>query len=201
MYWHVGFLDKALKEFQKVLVLDPGNRLAQHRMAVMLVYQGKYEEGLRILRQIPRGFNPPLVTYHYAWALVLSGQGEEASTVIEKYLDSLPKDPGGLVTSVRAILRAKAGDKGGAEQDIRKAEQLGQGFGHFHHTAYNIAEAYALLHQPGPAVQWLRRVIDDGLPCYPLLANDHNLNNIRQDPEFVALMAELKDQWERWAAL
>jgi tetratricopeptide (TPR) repeat protein len=170
-------------------------------MGVMLVYQGKYEEGLRILRQVPREFNPPLVTYHYAWALVLSGQSEEASTVIEKYLDTLPKDPGGLVTSVRALLRAKAGDKRGALQDIKKAEQVGQGFGHFHHSAYNIAAAYALLRQPEPAVEWLRRVVDDGMPCYPLFEKDPSLDNLRQDPGFLALMAELKTQWERWKKL
>jgi tetratricopeptide (TPR) repeat protein len=200
VYWHIGLLDKALEEFRKVMELDPGNRLAQHRMGVMHVYQGEYEEGLRILRQVPREFNPPLVTYHYTWALVLSGQSEEASTVIEKYLATQPKDPGGLVTSVRALLRAKAGDKRGAEADIKKAAK-GEGFGHFHHAAYDIAEAYALLHQPEPAVEWLRRVVDDGMPCYPLLEKDPSLDNLRQDPRFLALMADLKSQWERWKKL
>jgi TolB-like protein len=201
VYWHIGLLDKSLEEFRKVLALDPGNRLAQHRMGAVLVYEGKYEEGLRILRQVPRGFNPSLVTYHFAWALVLSGRSAEASPVIEDYLRTNPQDPGGVVTGVRALLRAKAGDKRGAEEDIKRAEQLGQGFGHFHHTAYTIAEAYALLREPGPAVEWLQRVVDDGLPCYPLLANDPNLDNLRRDPGFLALMADLKAQWERWKAV
>jgi len=201
VYWHIGLLDRGLEEFRKVLAIDPGNRLAQDRMSMVLVYQGQYEEAVRILRQIPRDFNPSLETYHFVWALVLSGRSAEASPVIEEYLRTTPRDPGGVVTGVRALLRAKAGDKRGAEQDIKRAEQLGQGFGHFHHTAYSIATAYALLHEPGPAVQWLRRVIDDGLPCYPLLANDHNLDNVRQDPGFVALMEELKAQWERRKAV
>ena len=118
--------------------------------------------------------------------------------MIEDYLRNNPADRGGVVTGVRAILRAKAGDRPGAEGDIKRAERLGQGFGHFHHTAYSIASAYALLRQPGPAVEWLRRTIDDGLPCYPLLASDPNLNSLRQDPAFVALLTELKTQWERW---
>jgi serine/threonine protein kinase/tetratricopeptide (TPR) repeat protein len=201
VYWHIGVLDKALGEFRKVLALDPGNRLAEHRMAVVLVYQGKYEEGLRILRMVPREFNPSIVTYHFAWTLFLTGRSEEASTVIEDYLRRHPEDRGGVITGARALLRAKAGDRRGAEEDMRRAEQLGQGFGHFHHTAYSIAEAYALLRQPSLAVQWLRRATDDGLPCYPLLANDPNLDNLRQDPRFLALMVDLKAQWERWKAV
>jgi hypothetical protein len=63
-------------------------------------------------------------------------------------------------------------------QDIKRAEQLGQGFGHFHHTAYNSAASYALLRQLSLAVEWLRR-----------------------DPGFLALMADLKAQRERWKAV
>jgi eukaryotic-like serine/threonine-protein kinase len=200
-YWHIGLLDKALDEFRKVLAGDPGNRLAQSRMGQVLVYEGKYEEGLRITRQVPREFNPPLVTYFLGWTLLLSGRTAEASSVIEDYLRTTPRDPGGAVTSVRALLRAKAGDTRGAEEDIKRAEELGKGFGQFHHTAYNIAAAYALLHQPSLAVEWLRRAVGDGLPCYPLLASDPNLDNLRRDPGFLALMADLKAQWERWQAV
>jgi TolB-like protein len=201
VYWHIGILDKALEEFRKVLALDPGNRLAEHRMAVVLDYEGKYEEGLRMLRTVPREFNPSIVTYHFAWTLVLSGRSDEASTVVEDYLRTNPQDPGGVITGARALLRAKAGDRHGAEQDIKRAEQLGQGFGHFHHTAYSIAEAYALLRQPNLAVEWLRRAVNDGLPCYPLLASDPNLDNLRRDPRFLALMVDLKAQWKRWKAV
>jgi hypothetical protein len=168
---------------------------------VVLDYEGKYGEGLRILRTVPREFNPSIVTYHFAWTLVLSGRSEEASAVIDDYLRTNPQDPGGVITGARALLRAKAGNRRGAEEDIKRAEQLGQGFGHFHHTAYSIAEAYALLRQPRLAVDWLRRAVDDGLPCYPLLASDPMLDSLRQDPGFLALMVDLKAQWERWKAV
>jgi hypothetical protein len=102
---------------------------------------------------------------------------------------------------MRAILHAKAGRARAAEKDIARAVQVGEGFGHFHHTAHYIASAYALLRQPGPAVEWLRRAADDGFPCYPLFEKDPNLDNLRQDLGFMALMADLKAQWERWAAL
>jgi hypothetical protein len=139
-----------------------------------------------------------MLAANIAWDLLYLGRSEEASTVIEDYLKSSPGDPGGQVTAIRAILDAKKGDARRTEEDIRKAVALGKGFGHFHHTAYNIASAYALLRQPGPAVEWLRRAADDGFPCYPLFDKDPNLDNLRQDPGFLALMTELRPQWERW---
>ena len=35
------------------------------------------------------------------------------------------------------------------------AVERGKGFGHFHHTAYYIACAYALMNKPEQAIKWL----------------------------------------------
>jgi serine/threonine protein kinase len=201
VYWHIGLFEKAIEQFREAETIDPSNRMVRLAFGQMLMYQGHYEEGLRTIREVPREWQPAIWTSHVAWDLLYLGRTGEASTVIEDYLKSTPQDPGGLATGVRAILDAKNGDARRTEQDIQKAVALGEGYGHFHHTSYNIASAYALLHRPALAVQWLRTAIDDGLPCYPLLAHDPNLDNLRQDPGFLALVADLKAQWERWAAL
>ncbi len=143
-YFHIGMFEKAIEQFRETETIDPGNRHAQLWLGVVLTYQGRYEEGLRTIREVPREWNPAIWTYHVAWDLLYLGRSEEASTVIEDYLKTAPRDPGGLVTGVRAILHAKKGDARRTEEDIRKAVALGQGYGHFHHTAYNIASAYAL---------------------------------------------------------
>jgi hypothetical protein len=54
-----------------------------------------------------------------------------------------PSDEGGSLTTVRALLLAKTGETRDAERTICRAIELGTGFGHFHHTAYNIAATYA----------------------------------------------------------
>jgi eukaryotic-like serine/threonine-protein kinase len=195
---HIGLLGQAHEEFRKALALNPSNRIAQLQEAQAFGWEENYEEALRIHRQVPRDFNPSLWASIMSWTLLELGRDQEASSIIEEYLDAVPKDPGGVVTSTRAILHARAGQARAAEKDIARAVQVGEGFGHFHHTAHNIASAYALLRQPRPAVQWLRRAADTGLPCYPLFEKDPNLDNLRQDPSFVALMEELKAQWERW---
>jgi hypothetical protein len=119
---------------------------------------------------------------------------------MERYLQEHPEDPGGVVTSTRAILFAKAGNSAQAEADIRTAIEKGKGFIHFHHTAYNIASVYALLNAPDRAVHWLREAAETGWPCYPYFARDPNLDHIRSDPGFVAFMKQLKSQWERYRA-
>src|SRR5207245_2184515 len=122
VYLHVGFLDDANDEFQKALAIDPTDRLAEERIGVALVHQGKYQEALQLFRQIPSEQFPSLWHYHVAWALLHLHQDSEAAALIEQYLHQHPEDPGGLLTSARAFLRAKRGDVRGATQDIRRAE-------------------------------------------------------------------------------
>jgi len=197
IYLHLGLLDKAVDEFRRTLAIDPGNYGATRRIGLALVYQGRYEDGLRLIRQVPPESNQSLWNYQVAWALLYLGRNEEASALIERYLREHPEDRGGVVTSTRAILFAKTGNAERAEADIRTAIQNGKGFVHFHHTAYNIATVYALLRQPARAVYWLRQAADGGWPCYPYFERDPNLDRIRSDPEFVVFLKDLKSRWER----
>ena len=197
IYLHIGLLDSAIAEFRKTLALDPSQGFAQQRIGIALVYQGRYEEGLRTFREVLPAFNPTLWHYTVAWALLYLGKDAEALTLIEQYLRDNPEDRGGVATGARAILFAKRGDARRAEADIQTALKKGAGFGHFHHTAYSIAMAYALLHRPGPAVRYLRQAAAEGLPCYPCFANDPYLANLRNDSDFIAFLRELKAQWER----
>ncbi len=98
------------------------------------------------------------------------------------------------------VMLAKAGKEREAEETIQRAVEIGKGFGHFHHTAYNIASAYALLNKPEMAVKWLQAAADDGMPCYPLFESDANLNGLRKDERFITFMAKIQRQWERYNA-
>jgi hypothetical protein len=120
------------------------------------------------------------------------------SALVEDYLKTYTTDEGGAMTSIKAMLLAKAGKDREAEETIQHAIEIGKGFGHFHHTAYNIASAYALMNKPEQAVKWLQITADGGFPCYPLFENDATLNNVRKDERFIAFMGKLKQQWERY---
>ena len=197
IYLHRGLLDKAVAEFRATLAIDPANYGATRRLGIVLVYRGQYEEGLRQFREVPPESNQSLWNYQVAWGLLYLGREKEASDLMEQYLRAHPEDRGGVVTSARAILEVKRGEVSRAEADIRTAIEKGRGFIHFHHTAYNIASVYALLDKPARAMYWLRQTAVGGWPCYPYFARDPNLDPIRDDPEFVAFMKQLKAQWER----
>jgi tetratricopeptide (TPR) repeat protein len=200
VYFHIGLFDKAKEELDKTMAINPNNTLGRFRFGVIDSYRGRHEEALAAFKTIPRDVSPALLDRNVADVLFRLGRTEESAAVVEDYFKKYPTDEGGNVTSVKAMLLAKAGNEAEAEQAIQRAIEIGQGFGHFHHTAYNIASAYALLNRPDDAVKWLNVAADDGFPCYPYFETDRTLDNIRQDPGFVAFMTELKAQWEKYNA-
>ena len=153
------------------------------------------------MQQISRAVNPALVGHNTAMALLRLGRRDEAAALLVELLRDYPKDEGGVFSSVQALLAASAGNKTKAEGEIRNAIEKGKGFGHFHHTAYNIACAYSLMKNNEQAFNSLQAAADDGFPCYPMFENDPYLDHLRQDPRFVALIAKLKDQWEHYTKL
>ena len=198
---HVGLLDEALDELKKALATNPSNNLARFRVGEVLLFQGKHEQALAALRNVPADANPALVGHQIVFALFSLGRKEEAAATIEKFLKDYPADNRGLFTSLQAILAASDGQHREAEEKIQSAIERGKGFGHFHHTAYHIACAYAIMNKHEQAIKWLESVANDGFPCYVLFERDHNLDNLRQDARFQALLAKLKQQLEHYRAV
>jgi TolB-like protein/DNA-binding winged helix-turn-helix (wHTH) protein len=201
VYGHVGLLDEALGELQKAVATNPSNSLAQFRIGETFLFQGKYEQALSALRNIPGEANPSLVGYQSVWALFNLGRKDEAAIVLEQFLKEHPEDNRGLFTSLQAVFAASEGHERLAEDKIKLAIEKGKGFGHFHHTAYHIASAYALMHKPEQAIKWLEAAADVGFPCYPLFERDANLDNLRQDARFVAFLAKQRRQWEYYKSI
>ena len=199
VYLHIGLLDKGWQELQKALAINPGNTLARFRLGQIQMCRAKYEEAFQIFDTTPIEKNPGVGAYK-SNALFRLGRNEEAAVLIEQLLKDYPKDEGGLVTSVKAMMLAKAGKQHEAEVAIQHAVEIGRGFIHFHHTSYNIASAFALMHQPAPALKWLQVTAEEGFPNYPLFEGDANLDNLRKDPGFVSFMEKLKQQWEGYQA-
>lgn len=199
VYNHIGLLDKAEAEINKAVALDPANSGAQFRVGVNLLYQCRYDEALASFRE-SRKFNPPLWSYQVAHALLEQGKRDEAAATIAEARRNAEQDEGGLLTAIEAMLAAAAGDTVTAEEKIERAAELGKGYIHFHHTEYAIASAYALMNNRAAAMHWLQRAADEGFPCYPFFERDHNLDNLRQDPQFIAFMTNLKARWEGYRA-
>ena len=68
----------------------------------------------------------------------------------------------------------------------------------YHHLTYNIACLYALMGRSEESVKWLRKTAAEGFPSYALFERDAYLNRIRQAPEFIRFIEEMKAQNERY---
>jgi serine/threonine protein kinase len=201
IYLHIGMLDKGQQEIEKALAINPSNTLARYRLGVIDMCRAKYAEAFQIFNSTPLQQNPELLAFYTSNALFRLGRTVEASALIDRYFKdySQDKDKGGMVTSVKAMMLAKAGKNREAEATIQHAIGIGRGYAHFHHTSYNIASAYALMNEPEEAMKWLQVTADEGFPNYPLFEGDAQLDNLRKDPRFIAFMAQQKQQWEHFS--
>ena len=197
VYIHIGLFDKALEEFQKAVAINPNNVRALSFFGQTFLYQGKYEDALTAFRNIP-DYNPHMNGYQTAWALSQLGKKDEALSTLDKYLRDYPKDPAGTLVSMQAIIFASSGERAKAEERIKVAAEKDRDSLQFHHAAYNIGAAYALMNNPEQAVKWLQTAAEDGFPCYPVFEKDPNLNNIRQEHRFIEFMAKLRNQWNHY---
>jgi len=198
IYSHIGLHEKALEEVQKALELNPHDPETLSQLSYQFYYQQKYTEMLAVIENLPKDFGGSLAAGRIAEVLLRMGQVDEAEKRVDELLHKFPDNAN--TNSVAAIFFAFLGKKEVSEQKIEIAIKQGKNLGHFHHPAYNIGVAYALMNKHPEAIRWLKLTAEEGLPCYTLFANDPYLNNLRSDSEFKSLLETLKKQWEHFKA-
>ena len=198
VYGHIGLLDEALQTVKRAIEINPNNTMARFRVANYLAWQGKFDEAISAFKTVPTDVSPFLVERIRAEVYIQTGRLDEAEAIVDRYLETHPTDEGGSFTSVKALLLAKRGKKKEADEAIKRSAKTGKGLGHFHHSAYNIASAYAVLNEPDEAVKWLEVTADDGFPCYTYFAIDPNLANLRANARFIDFMSAQERQWKRF---
>ena len=196
VYNHVGAFDEAMHELETAVASNPGNSLARFRIGETLLFQGKYEEALASLRGVPNQTNPALVGHQTVWALFNLGRKDEADATLKQFMADHPDVNSSLLDSIQALMAATDGRHADAEKHIDRATGRGKGFGHFHHTSYHIACAYAQMDRPVEAIKWLETTAATGFPCYPLFLHDKNLDRLRGDKAFQDFLSKMKQQWE-----
>jgi hypothetical protein len=191
LYHHIGLEDLGARELQHALEIDPTSEFAKSLTLYQYQMGGKYDEWPAAHQKLYP--NDPIS----AWYFLGKGRLEEAQRAIEELSAKNPDDI--ELPRQKALLFALKGDFTSAEAVIpsilskHPLKDL-----NYHHATYDIACIYALEGKSDEAVKWLRETATTGFPCYPLFERDAYLNRIRQAPEFIQFMAEMKAQNERY---
>jgi tetratricopeptide (TPR) repeat protein len=189
---HTGLFEAALAQFDTAENLDPENSFAGPRIARIHYFQGKLELAEREYARYPQW------TGERAIVLTLLGRPTEALTLFDRAPVDSNSGARADLAAAKAVVLSALHRRPEAEGQIAIATRLGEGVSHFHHAAYAIAQAHALLGDNEQALRWLERVAAEGMPCYPLFRDDPALASLRDDPRFVRWLEERRKQWEEF---
>jgi tetratricopeptide (TPR) repeat protein len=191
---HIGLFDKALKNAQKSVSLDPSNYRAKRFIGEIFLFQGNYDGALKEFNKIPESFAPQPTQAFKALTYFYLNQTEKAIELLKENLINYPNSP--HINSVYAIILSSKGEKNMALKKMDLAQKNTNDYIHAHHIYYYLGIASALMNENQIAIRWFEKAANSGFPNYPLYKSDPNLNNLNKDQEFVNFLSRLKSDWE-----
>ena len=190
LYSHLGLEDLAVRELARAYEIDPTSDALKSSTRTLYEVQSKYDEyaANQSVRRVGRS---------EVWYFMGKGRLEEAQRAMDEWSGKQPTNID--LSPTKALLFALKGDSRAAEAEIPitlSKHPLKDPF--YHHAAYDIACVYALEGKSAEAVKWLRESAVAGFHLYPRYVRDAYLNRIRQAPEFIQFLAEMKAENDRY---
>ena len=191
IYYHLGLEDLGDRAYQRALDIDPTSEHVKFMIHAHIRLVNKYDEWLAAYQKFNSDAPTPI------WYLMGKGRLDEAQKKLDEISVKYSDNPGfkyqqALLAALKGNFRATK-----AEITFMLSDKNPQAF-NYHHATYDIACLYALGGQSDEAVKWLRETAAKGFPSYTLFERDPYLNRIRQAPEFIRFMEEMKAQNERY---
>ena len=185
---HVGLLEPALQETRHALEIDPTNETFQSQASGIYWTNALYEDAIAANQKLRTGV--PWIFLSYLGA----GRLGDAKRLID---DALARNPNDRVAHTARLMQlAFEGKFAEAEARLPPVMPANRMARNFHHAAYARACIYALGGKAETAVEWLQETVKAGMPVYPAFERDRCFARIRQTPQFIRFMAELKPVWE-----
>ena len=196
---HIGLLEEEVQLATRMTLVNPLSPRGYWLKGLAQTDQRKYAAALQSMsRAQSEHWIPALGEWLKACCHFELGHTNEAREIIEASKAKFPDDYGGIFGSLQAMIYAKAGATAQAEAEIAKAIKHKERFIHFHHTAYQIASAYALMNNTKEGVRWFRELVNDGFNSYPFFRDDPNINSLRDDKEFNDLLDAEKEKYNHF---
>jgi len=193
--------EEANAEFERALTLDPNSFEAHFLYARPAFQQGKIARAVELLERAaeinPADYKPPALMIHMVRSLGRESETKAAArktvALAERELISNPEDPRPAIAGALALL--ELGEKDRAKDWTRRAEAIEQ---EDPVTLYNIACVYSHLGECDAAFDLLERVIRNGRQFWrDWIANDSDLDGLRNHPRFAQFVALLDERFPR----
>ncbi len=184
--------DQAQREFEAAIRLDPKLYEAYYFYARTSFQRGDLNKAAELYEQAAR-LNPDdyqavslLVAVYYGLGRPVEAAATErrALQLTERHIDTHPDDPRALYLG--ACIFARLGDHGRSLDWARRALAIDP-----EETSilYNVACVYALLGRSEDALSCLGKVMEHGTFYKNWAAKDSDLDSLRSDPRFLALLS------------
>ncbi len=195
LLFHYGFHQAAYVDYDEGILANPEFALLYAGRAFVHTYEGEYDIANDLIEQafalqpglLHANINAPL-----PW--IYMGELEKAREKLQHARLMIPDEP--QIDAMEAMVLAREGHYEKAEQLADKAIASKRSMVHSHHCWHSAAGVYAMCGKPEKAIAELKRCAEGGLPNYRAFENDPYLQSLRGHPEFIALMAQLRRDYE-----
>jgi eukaryotic-like serine/threonine-protein kinase len=187
---HLGLEDLAARELARAKEIDPTSINLKDTTILMYEVQSRYDD-YAVDRTVPHDGQSEV------WYSIGKGRLDDAQKALDAWAAKQPEHP--ELLPMKAVLLASKGDFADAEAQIPiilAKHPLKDPL--YHHAMYDIACVYALQGKGAEAVKWLKESAVTGFHLYPRYTRDALLNRIRQSPEFIQFLAEMKAENDRY---
>jgi TolB-like protein/DNA-binding SARP family transcriptional activator/Tfp pilus assembly protein PilF len=186
-----GRFDEAERAFRTAQETDPLSVIAQAATGWTRYYAGKHDLAVRQLERVTAA-NPGFELAHLWGGLALTELGRDAEA--RAWLEKAVAISSGSALTRLALAHTMARSKRPTSMDSARAivkeltAQRGQGY----LPSYEVAKVYLALGDQPSTFVWLRRAIDERSHSRAFFGVDPQLEPIRRDPQFTALLASLR---------
>lgn len=177
--FYLGHFDAALVEYQKALDLDPLSNVSNFNYALTFVYAGRYDEAEAQIQKNLK-MDPGFALFHAQMAILYRVRNNYAAAVEERAKTSEMSNHPDFARLMREGF-AKGGWQGYLRAVVTELEQSKT-------NPYGLATAYAELGEKDKAFAALEAVYNSHSNFVGHFKTDPQLNPLRDDPRFAALL-------------
>jgi len=189
-----GDVPAAEQAFERAVSLDPRLFEAHYFHARACFQEGRFAEAAELYRKATRVREDYSSAFFRAQALEAMGEKDQAREayraalgVAQRHMDLNPDDP--RAATMRAVSLCRIGR---VEEGLRWAERALELDPEDPGVAYNAACLFALAGDAGQAMAHLQKAVGAGFGNREWLERDPDLDNIRSEPRFQEIMAEMR---------